>query len=330
MPPKSIPWKEFLVNNWGLKLLAVIMGSLAFYAIREATSFEIPYEVPVEVKAEKGIAILDQDPRVVEVTFRGAQEDIRKIMHQKLKITVQPRTGSPEGSERLTLRPGQVENVPAGVRAVSIRPKEVMLRFDSETEKKVSVARPKTLGAPLVGRVEVDYEPRMVMLRGPRQRLADKTVLDTEPVDVDGRVESFTRRVRVIPPRDAPGLKIEPNEVEVRISIVTESATRVWSNVLVKALSPPGQGWVPRCQPERVEVQVHGRKELIQRVEEHVISTFVDSSKLALQVPQMLPVHVFLPPGMDLNATVIPDQVRVVLEPPPVPEPAKQDVSNGP
>ena len=72
--------RAFFTEDVTLKLLAVLLGALTFYTIRGATSFEVPYNIPVQVKVGPGIAILDQSVRSVDVTFRGSQEDLRRRM----------------------------------------------------------------------------------------------------------------------------------------------------------------------------------------------------------------------------------------------------------
>ena len=80
------------VPNAGLKLLALILAALSFYAIRGVTSFEVRYDVPVEVSVEKGTAILEQDAEAVQVTFRGSPEDLRHVEQSQLRAVVKPKT----------------------------------------------------------------------------------------------------------------------------------------------------------------------------------------------------------------------------------------------
>ena len=61
---------------------------LSFLTIRGAINFEVPYDGPVEVKVDPGIAILDQSPRTIQVMFRGSREDLRKIEPKRIRAVV--------------------------------------------------------------------------------------------------------------------------------------------------------------------------------------------------------------------------------------------------
>ena len=80
--------KSQLLNNWKLKILAVALATLSYYVIRGKTSIEVRYDVPLEIRVDEGIAVLDQDPRTVQVTFRGSQEDLRKLDQTLLKAGI--------------------------------------------------------------------------------------------------------------------------------------------------------------------------------------------------------------------------------------------------
>ena len=300
-------------TNWELKLLALLLGAMSFYAIRGTTSFEVPYNVPLEVKVEKGIAILDQDPLTVDVTFRGSQQDLSDLDQRRIRAVVTPRETDAAGSVTVPVTPGDVTGA-AGVRVVKVRPNAVSLTFDRETEKKVAVRKPEILGRPLIGKAEAEYEPRFVTIRGPRRRLKDKESVSTEPVDVDGRVESFSKKVRVLPPGDAGVSQIEPAEVTVKVSIVTESVSREFEDVPVLAVIKPGRASDVYCEPAAVVVSLRGRAELLENLQPDSVTAFVDCTDLTVAATYELPVQVHLPPQVDVNAETVPKTVTVFLK----------------
>jgi YbbR domain-containing protein len=304
--------RNVLLNNWALKVLAIILALITYQSIKDTISFEVSFELPVEVEVEEGIAILNQDPRSVEVTFQGSQDDLGRLSHGQMKAVIRPKATNPSGSELLTITPSNIEGA-SGVIVVKIEPKDVKLTFDRETEKKVSIAKPKVIGTPLIGKVELDYEPKTATIKGPKGRLDEKNILDTEPVDVDGRVQSFTKKVRILPPADAMVTEIDPSEVEVKVSIVTDTVSRNWTNVPVTAMTQPGAGHSITVDPPTVSIQLHGRKELIAEIKDKVLSAFVDCMPLKPGSSKKLPVHVYMPFGPDLTATVSPETVKVTM-----------------
>ncbi len=304
--------RDILLSNWQIKILALLMGVLTFRAVRDATNFEVVYHIPVEVKVEKGIAILEQDPRTVEVTFRGSQDDLRLIGSANMRAVIEPKASDPRGSEKVEIEPGDIKGA-RGTRIVSFRPKEVTLTFDRESEKKISVATPTLIGKPLIGKAQVTYEPKTVVIRGPMRRLADRNVLDTGPIDINERVQSFSTKVKILPPGDLPGVIIEPAEVEAKVAIVTESATREWTNIQVTAMYRPGTPSKITFEPDKVNVLLNGREDLIHKIADNAVVTFVDCSTLKENSSTVMPVSVYLPSGAGLNATITPDTVKVTV-----------------
>jgi hypothetical protein len=316
----SFDWlKRFFSNKRELKLISLALGILSFYAIRAATSDEITYDLPVEVKVEEeGIAILEQEPSSVKVTFRGSPEDILRLAQQKhieeAKAVIRPKAKDPRGAEKVAVTPRNISGAGRGVRVVNIDPQFVVVTFDREVEKEFLVTEPEILGKPLRGKVEVSYEPKTVRIQGPKRRLeAAKNVVDTEPINVGGRVESFSKEVRVIAPITWVS-EIKPQTVDVRINIVTESISRKWEDMDILAMTPQGSEARYRFRPPTVDVTVHGRKKLVNRLSADQLSVFADCTRLDLSKTNMVEVNVHLPEGTDVHATPEPGRVRVTAE----------------
>ena len=301
-----------LVNNWSLKALAVLLAVLSFYAIRNAISFEVPYNVPVEVKVEKGIAVLEQNPRTVDVIFRGAQENLRHLDQHLIRAVVSAKLEGASSTVRLPLGPGDIEGAP-GVRAIDLRPDFVMVALDREGAKTVPVLPPKVIGRPLAGDVTIEYEPRRVTIRGPERRLKDIDSVSTEPVDVDRRVESYTDEARVLAPGNGWVAEIEPRKVSVRVGIVTEFTTRELANRPVLAVTEPGAGVEVRFEPASVKVVLKGSAGDLANLSEDAVQAFVNCVGLEPAASYELPVQVHLPDGGTLRASVVPRSVKAVL-----------------
>jgi YbbR domain-containing protein len=304
--------KSLFVNNWTLKVLAILLGLVCFYAIRGAISFEVPYTVPIEVQMGPGMAVLEKSVDSLDVTFGGSQEDLRHLDQTQLKAVVKPREIDSGGSEVVTVRPEQIVGH-GKVRVLSIRPGTVTLTYDREAERDVIVLKPKTTGVPLMGRVELDYEPKAVRLRGPKRRLANINAVSCEPVDVDGRVESFQRKVAVLSPGDAWTYQIEPREIMVDVKVVTERISRVVTNVTVLAVSEPGAPAIAELEPRAVHVSLLGRTEVLEAIPRDAVRVYVNCVGLESDAAYELPVLVHLPPEADVEAVVQPKTVRVQL-----------------
>jgi len=304
--------KTVITNNWKLKLPALALAVVIFYAIRGATSFEVPYDIVIKVDVEEGIAILDQ-PKTVRVTFRGSQEDLRRLSQKEITAVIKPKATDPAGSERIKVRPGDIEGQLFGVRVVQIEPQVIKIAFDREIEKEVAVTRPQVIGSPLIGKVELDYMPRSVKIRGSNLRLQNKEEVGTEPVDVDGRVESFSKHVRILPPRDTWVSRIQPAEVTVNVNIVTESTTREWQRVEVRGIAGSGFTGNMRFEPSFVKVVLKGRAEKVDNIASNAVMAFVDCSEIGQGVTTNLAVKLNLPIGLEVEAVVEPESVSATV-----------------
>lgn len=302
---------EFFTNNAGLKALAMVLAALTFYAIRDVTGFEIRFDVPLEVAVEPGVAILEKDTRSVEVTFRGSADDLRNLEQKQIKALIRPKAAALSGSENVPVSPRDIRGA-SGVTVVKIKPSTVTLTFDREARKVVQVVRPTTTGTPLIGHAELEYDPRVVTLRGPKQRLQGLEAVLTEPVDVDGRVESFTRTVRVLPPSDKWVSEIEPNEIVARVRIVTELVSHTWTDVRIMTAAKPGSGLSVRFVPPAVNVTLTGRPEVIDGLQSNTVSALVHLDEADRLTTNLFPVRVYLPPRSEVEVSIEPETVMAV------------------
>jgi hypothetical protein len=303
--------RGLVLGNGGLKALSLLLAVLCYYAIRGATSYEVPYEVPLEVKVEPGVALLDRDVESVLVTFRGSQEDLRQIDPKRLKAVVRPRASLPNGFETVSVSPADIEGAARGTHVTRIWPRAVKVTFDHEVEKIVMVEKPQTVGRPLMGTAEVSYEPRVATIRGPQRRLELAGSVLTESVDVDGRMASFTRRVRVL--TDPMVSVVNPAEILVKVDIVAETVTRTWTNVPVRAFLGPGEAVNVRFEPPTAHVFLKGRAEVLQALPADAVRVFADCASGAAAVSGSLPLNVYLPPGVDVNVRVEPEAVQAIV-----------------
>jgi len=299
-----------LAHNWKLKLLAVAMASLTYYIIRGKTSVEVHYDIPLNVQVEQGIAVLDQDPRTVSVTFRGSQQDLRGLDQGSLRAVVKLKAADAAGAEEVILTRRNIEGA-AGAVPVEIRPPRAIVTFDREDEKPIPLPPPVVRGRPLQGRAEIDYEPKTVLLRGPRRRLAAARVF-TEPVDVEGRTSDFSTAVRVLP-GNSWITEITPPQVNVTVTIKLDTVTRRLNAVRVLPLAGRDNMSGVVLEPSSVAVTVSGQAELVNSVAEGSVRAFVDCVGLSEPGRYDLPVNIHLPSMADISVSAEPSTIKVLL-----------------
>ena len=301
--------------NAGSKLLALLLALGTFYAVRATTSWEIRVDAPVDVRVDKGVAVLPPDPTTVSVTLRGAREEIERLDREAVRVTVRPRAADPENSEEeVALGPTSVEGA-GRLRVTRVEPPRVLVRFDREEVRALPVYRPRFTGTPLRGRADAEYEPQQVLVRGSHRGLRAVQGVDTEPVDVDGRVQSFTKRVRVLPPSDTWVSSIEPPEVTVRVTISARTVERVWTNLPVRAVLKPGDPARVAFDPPEVSVVVRGGEDIVEAISDGAVQVFVDCLALPPRGTNVLDAVPHVPAGLDVTAETRPAKVRVTLDP---------------
>lgn len=303
---------KFIVNNIGLKIMALVLALVAWYAVRETISNEIVVaDVPLKIRVPEGWAILDQSVDMLNINLRGSQEDIRLLDRKQIKAVVDLRSRASDQPGEILLSSRNIEGI-GGLRVLALTPNRVAIRLDRELEKKVPV-KGKTLGKPLSGDVDkVACEPAVVLLRGPAQHLASVEWVFTEPVDVDGRVASFGKRSRVQPPATTWTALFDPPDVMVNISIAERSEQREWKDVPVTAIVKPGADLKVEIAPATVTVQVKGKSELLARIAATVPAAFVDCTELESSASYDLPVKIFLASPVEVAITADPPFAHVV------------------
>lgn len=305
--------RAILLNNLGLKIMSILLAIISWFAIRETISFEIIVtDIPLKIRTGEGWAVFRQSDNAVMATFRGSQEDIRLMDHKQIKAVIDVRTNAVAGAIDMALTPRAIQGI-WGVRAVRIYPERVRISLDHESEKVIPV-KGRTTGKPFSGEVEeIVCEPAVVRLRGPAQQLQQTEWVYTESVDVEGRIEGFTKRCRVLPPSDTWSPKIDPPDVQVGVVITEKTGNLAWKDVPVTAIGNPGSPVKAEITPARVNVIITGTSEVLENLKTTAPKAFVDCVELDSSLTYDLPVHIYLPPGHNVSVAVDPPYAHIVL-----------------
>ncbi len=305
--------KFYTTHNIGLKLLALFLAAASWYGIRKAISFEVTTpDVRLEITPPPGYAVQYQSEASIDVTFLGSQEDIRFLDVKQLEVAVGLKMVDADGPYEVFLAPEHVMGA-RGVRPIRLNPTRVRVELDREDEKQVPV-RPRIVGRPLSGQVESSTsDPATVTLRGPARKLRQIDQVMTAPIDVDGRIESFARRVPILQPSDAWAARIAPSETMVEVIIAVTPAQRDWPQQPVLALLTPGSRYQVTIEPARVDITLTGKAETLDRLTDYRPRVTVDCTALKPNADYELPVHV-TPPDLDVEIHTDPPGVRVTIQ----------------
>ncbi|MBT3193444.1 MAG: hypothetical protein HN341_12915 [Verrucomicrobia bacterium] len=315
MPARFPRTRAFFMENRVTKLLALLLAIMTVYAIQRITNQLEDFEIPIVVEVDDGVAVLRQDAKTAYITCRGSLDDLRRLDIRQLRCVVSPKETGVAGGERVPIGPRNVQGWSRGVQIIKVSPDVVVVDFDREIEKLVGVAKPETVGKPLLGKAEVDYDPKIVRIRGPLSKLEDRNILRTEPINVEDAVDSFTKRVKVLSEGESDVWEIEPAEVTVRVSIVTKAINKEWKQIPVLAVVSTECGRNFKFSPEVVDVSLLGSPQAVTRVKDSDISVFVDCVGIATNGVFKMAASVHLPPGINVSAAVEPPLIEVTVNP---------------
>jgi YbbR domain-containing protein len=302
--------RALLLDNKRIKLLSLLMAVLSWHMIRDSISLEVVIpDIRLQIRAREGTAVLNQSAATVDVTFRGSQEDVQRLDPRRIQAVVElPDDGAAMPSE-IEITPAIIRGV-RGARAVAVHPTRIHVALDRQDQKRLPV-KARTVGVPLFGAVEsVVCEPGSVILRGPAARLRTTEAVYTQPVDVDGRVESFSRHAAIQAPGDNWVAEMDPAEVQVKVTIVTRTGGKEWKAMPVKAVVDPGQAVTIDIEPSAVDVVVTGRSNVLAQAETGQLCVFANCSGLSAPGTYTVPVRVY---AGSAEAFARPDQVSVTL-----------------
>jgi len=316
MAPDGKRVLDAIRHNRGLKLAAVVSAIWLWYAIREVTSFEAKVQgVQLEVLLDPGWAVLDRSIDEVDVLFRGSPSDIRYLNRDQIRVEVDLRGQSVAGSRDVRLGLRNVR-APGGVRAVSVDPAEITLSLDREGAREVAVLADMVGNTPDGFEVEsVVCTPAQVKLQGPEGRLAGIQGAKTGPIELDGRLRSFTLTRAIMPPSDTWSARVEPDRVRVDVTIVERSTRKEVEGVPVQLVVRPDTPPIHLPADSRVRLSLKGRSEVLAGLNETNLSAYVDCT--LLQPGEVREVKIFapVPAGVELVG-VEPPMFRVEMRAP--------------
>ena len=115
--------REWVLNNWGLKLLALAISFLLWTTYTSEPFSEVGYLVPLEFRnIPSNLEISGDVATQVHLRLRGRSGLLRRLTPADLSIAVDL-SGRPAGETLIHLAPDQVR-VPYGATVVSIAPSD--------------------------------------------------------------------------------------------------------------------------------------------------------------------------------------------------------------
>lgn len=206
--------RRFFFRNLGLKLLALAIALLAWFALsgqrRERIS-ERSYRIPLSlVNVPPQTMVASPLPGAVDVRVRGPFTALRQLEPERLEAVIDLLDARP--GERLHRFELEDINVPPEVEVLAISPGEVRVVLDRIGERLLPIV-PALSGETAPGSqvVDVTVEPRIARIVGPATALERMTGVSTEPVSLASRSATFSTTTTALP--NVPGVRVREGQV---------------------------------------------------------------------------------------------------------------------
>lgn len=328
--------KSLFLQNGIWKAVSLAVALLVYFSIRSEISHVRTVTFPVEVeqdgRAEGGLggAVVESVvPPVVRVTLRGSYEEVTQLAEKDMRCLIRPRQKKGELMDAVPvkIRNSNLRGI-RRVQVVKIEPGRVDVKFDVPMSIRLAVAPPETKGHAR-GRVELSRGLTNAVVKGSRRLLSpldrSKVLIQPDPVDVEGRTQTFTARVKLNPPGDDPNAKVDPPEMAVTVKVISEKSTAKIEHIPVKVLQPAGSAAVWKVDPEYVDVEVTGRSEIVAGIAFGELIAAVNGNIPVVEgaLTNDAPVSVHVRQGLAVDdAKPFPPTVKLIaVEPAPEPEP---------
>ena len=273
--------RQALVENAALKFVALVLAVTLFILVNTNKDAVIGFDLGVlYTELHDDRILVSEKVDQIHLSIRGSWRLIKRFDEREVeRITVDlPNLRS--GEYRF---PEDAIVLPPGLTLLSIEPATMPLEFESLEQKTVPVHIP-TLGRPQRG-YKFDRwlaRPSQVTIRGGASVIRETEQVATRSLNLDGRYESFTETLALVPPRPEPIFKVlDSPTVEVEVKLVEERGSHTLEGAPIQLR--PGEGVNAaitrrlQVEPETVDVTLHGPLLTIESFEGDVVA-FVEVS----------------------------------------------------
>ncbi|MGA0369099.1 MAG: YbbR-like domain-containing protein, partial [Kiritimatiellia bacterium] len=249
--------------------------------------------------------------------------DLANLSAESLQVNVDLRNEAFSPEKTISLRPRQVTHAGSNSRITSIQPDTIRLQLGKEGKKQIPVIVSQTGQPPEGFKVEaVVIEPQLATLVGAEDLLQGVNALQTAPLNLSDKIQSFEQRLEVLPPNPEWVGEVDPPRVLVRVTLAGLTVERKFSDIPLLLTHPADQPASPpqTVEPRTVDVFLKGSPQTLDTLEIRKIQAFVSSENLEDRKSDLRKVNVLVPAGLEVLG-IQPDQVKLRLLPAPTPVP---------
>lgn len=279
-----------LIRNWPVKIISVAAAVLLFLFNQMATLEERFLSVPLHMEMAEQFIPAETYPKTVRVTLRGQSEEVNLVLEDDIEVYADFSDYTQEGTYTVPVRilkEGSLAHIDP--LELQVEPKQLTLKIEKKISKSVRV-EPSLVGYPAKGYELKQYflTPSSVQIEGLESTIRDLDTVETESIDLSGRREDFTLRLRLKKPNEFsafPG----GNTVEFFGIIQENTILKTIENVDLIALDLASDLKVSGL-PQDALIMVQGTQLLLEKLSKEEYILTIDCSEISEPGVYKLPV----------------------------------------
>jgi len=210
--------KHWILQNWFLKVVSLLLATLLWAAVSNQASSEIGLDVPLEYRnIPSQLEITGDTTNTIQVRLRGSSNVIKGITAKDVSMTID--LGKMRTGEKIVALSPQNVQAPFGAEVIRVNPSTVRFTLERTVTKTVDIV-PTIAGLPTNGfeAGQVFVSPNTVEVEGPESRVDALSSIATTPIRLDRKQSSFEQTADLDVPD--PQIRLQHSSaVNVKIEI---------------------------------------------------------------------------------------------------------------
>lgn len=287
--------RDRLSRNWPAKVISLAAAVVIVLFNDLAGIQERYFTVPLQLELDEEVVAVETTPSRVRVVLRGEEEVIFGVLEDDIVAYADLTEHGTEGVFRTPVRIRKTGSaLDAEVIEIRVEPLEVTVSLEEKLYRSLEVV-PNIVGFPPPGYQLNDYRvsPTTVEAVGPRSDVEELQTVLTEEIELAGRREDFSERVRLVQPTTQvrfPGGDV----VEFRGVIVETIIQQAFDSVEIR-VNDLEEELIITSEIPRGRIVVQGRQIELEELTPDQVQLAVDASRITEPGEYTLPTRPLVP-----------------------------------
>ena len=301
-------------RNWPAKVMS-FAAAVLLLVFHDVTRLEERFiSVPLEVRMSSELVPASTYPRQARVRLRGEADQIFSILEEDIVAYVDLSAYDDEGEYRVPVELERSRSAEQGdTLEMEVEPSSIAITLEGKLLKSVEVV-PGTSGFPPSGyeMTQLLMTPSSVEIEGPRSKVEGLTQVRTEDIDISGKRESFTERLRLV--RPDPLVSFPGGDIVEMRGIVEEAVVlTTFEPVTVLVTGLDERFRLAQSLPDG-SIRVQARQLDVEQTQPEDVQLLIDAGSIQSPGTVRLPVRPVVPEGFVI-LRYEPTSLLLIVEP---------------